>query len=326
MNESTRARISSICGVLATVLALGSPFVLYFAIRAGKIEQGALVLLGYAILRALPVVLGSRREHLLAALRLPLVAIVGCTVAVVTKDARALMILPQASQIAFAAVFLSSLRGTPLVEHFARMKVPSLTLRHIRYCRAVTLIWGLILATAAAVGLLLALLAPLAVWAAFSAVGSYVIVGIVFSIEYVVRKILFREYGAMPVDRLLRVFFPPPPEPVRTLDLSHAKDGHVELAIPEAYLYFRGHFDGAPMLPGVVQLTEILIPLVKQLTPDVGPIRGLRRVRFRRPVLPGDTLTVDVRPDPSPREGATYLFELRVGTATVASGAMVFDA
>jgi 3-hydroxymyristoyl/3-hydroxydecanoyl-(acyl carrier protein) dehydratase len=137
----------------------------------------------------------------------------------------------------------------------------------------------------------------------------------------VVRKILFREYGTMPVDRILAVFFPPPPEPVRTLDLSHAKDGHVEITIPKAYLFFRGHFDGAPMLPGVTQLTEVVLPLVRQLDPDVGPIRGLRRVRFRRPIFPGDTILVDVR-----REGASYLFEIRVGTATVASGAMLFEA
>lgn len=103
------------------------------------------------------------------------------------------------------------------------------------------------------------------------------------------------------------------------LDLSHAKDGHVEVVIPEDYVYFRGHFDGTPMLPGVVQLSEILVPLVRQLDPNVGPLRGLRRVRFRRPILPGETLTAVVR-----REAEGYFFELRVGEANAASGTMVF--
>ena len=319
------SRFAQICGALSTVLAFGSPVVLYFAVRSGHIDEGALLLLAYAVLRALPAVLAAKREQLFAAVRLPLVAIAGASVTLITHEPRALLILPSASQVAFAAVFLSSLRGTPLVEHFARMKVPVLTLRHIRYCRIVTVVWGGILLAAAATGGLLAFVAPLGVWAAFSTVGSYVIVGVVFSTEYVVRKILFREYGSLPFDRVLRVFFPPPPDPVRTLDLSHAKDGHVAITIPKAYLFFRGHFDGAPMMPGVVQLAEILLPLVKQLDPAAGPIRGLRRVRFRRPVLPEDTLVVDVRKDPAGREGLTYNFELRVGEATVASGAMLFE-
>lgn len=323
---SPPSRFARICGALSTVLALGSPFVLYFAVKSGHLEEGALLLLAYAFLRALPAVLAAKREQLFAAVRLPLVAIAGASVSLVTHDARALLILPSASQVAFAAVFLSSLRGTPLVEHFARMKLPALSLRHIRYCRIVTIVWGGILLAAAGTGLVLALLAPLGVWAAFSTVGSYVIVGVVFSAEYLVRKILFREYGSLPFDRVIRIFFPPPPDPVRTLDLSHAKDGHVEITIPKAYLFFRGHFDGAPMLPGVVQLTEILLPLIEDLDPAAGPLRGLRRVRFRRPVLPGDTLVVDVRRDPTGREGLTFNFELRVGESTVASGAMLFEA
>ncbi len=320
------SKFAQICGALSNVLALGSPFVLYFAVKSGHIDEGALLLLAYAVLRALPAVLAASRDQLLAAVRLPLVAIAGASVTLITHDARALLILPSASQVAFAAVFLSSLRGTPLVEHFARMKVPVLSLRQIRYCRTVTKVWGGILLAAATTAIVLAFIAPLGVWAAFSTVGSYVIVGVVFSTEYLIRKILFREYGSLPFDRVIRVFFPPPPDPVRTLDLTRAKDGHVEITIPSAYVFFRGHFEGAPMLPGVVQLTEILVPIVHRLDPDAGPLRGLRRVRFRRPVVPEDTLVVDVRPDPAGREGLTFNFELRVGEATVASGAMLFEA
>lgn len=314
------------CGGLSTLLAIGSPFVLFFAVRAGRVEEGALVLLAYALLRALPAVLAAERSQLLAALRLPLVAIAGATVGVVTHEARVLLVLPSASQAAFAAVFLSSLRGVPLVEHFARMKVAKLTWRHVRYCRTVTLVWGVILLTASLLGLLLAFVAPLGVWAAFSTVGSYALVALVFSTEYVVRKIRFREYGAFPVDRLLRVFYPPPPAPVTALDLSQAREGHVDVVLPPDYVFFRGHFDGAPILPGIVQLTELCVPLVRRLAPGVGALRGLDRVRFRRPIHPGERVSVDVRPEPAEAGSvdAVFGFELRVGAATAASGLLRF--
>lgn len=60
--------------------------------------------------------------------------------------------------------------------------------------------------------------------------------------------------------------------------------------------YFVGHFPGVPVLPGVV-LCEALVQLAGRLGGDRQPglrLVGVDRARFRRPVLPGDTLRLEV--------------------------------
>ncbi|HVH42590.1 MAG TPA: hypothetical protein VM925_09605 [Labilithrix sp.] len=343
MNADPRASRSSwtrLLSAISWVLIAASPLVLYVAVTRARLHEAALLVFAFAVLRALPAVLAAERRHLWAALRLPLVAVASAGVGLLTGEARALLVLPSLSQAGFAGVFLTSLRGVPLVEHFARMQKAELRAEEVRYCRTVTVVWGVILAIAALGGLVLAAWAPIEVWTAFTAVGSYVLVGLVFGIEYLVRKIRFREYGAMPVDRILSKLFPPsapsPPAPqtssdgVRELDLEHGDGGSVEVTIPHDYAFFRGHFPSTPMLPGVVQLTEIVLPIVRRRHPEVGALRQLKRVRFRRPVLPGETLRVDVGDiergsDTADAGRADLRFDLRVGDAVVASGSMSFD-
>jgi uncharacterized membrane protein len=60
----------------------------------------------------------------------------------------------------------------------------------------------------AATGLALARWATLAVWTVYVGVLSYVLVGVLFVVEYVIRKIQFREYGRNPLDWMLGKLFP----------------------------------------------------------------------------------------------------------------------
>lgn len=58
--------------------------------------------------------------------------------------------------------------------------------------------------------------------------------------------------------------------------------------------YFRGHFPGAPVLPGVL-LCEVLAQLATRLADDDAlRLVAVDKARFRRPVLPGDVLRLDV--------------------------------
>jgi uncharacterized membrane protein len=170
---------------------VASPFVTYLAVTHGRIREASLLLLVFAVLRALPMVVAAKREQLAGLMRLPLVAVVSAAVGFVTGDSRVLLVLPSFSQFGFAGVFLSSLRATPLVEQFARIQKPDLRPEEIRYCRRVTIVWGVVLCATGVTGLALAAWASVGVWAGFTGIGSYVIVGLVFAIEYTVRRILF---------------------------------------------------------------------------------------------------------------------------------------
>jgi uncharacterized membrane protein len=95
-----------------------------------------------------------------------------------------------------------------MIEHFARMVKPALCAAEQAHCRGWTRVWGIYLIILATIGLGLARWASLAVWTAYVGVVSYALVGALFAVEYVIRKIRFREYGRNPIDWLLRKVFP----------------------------------------------------------------------------------------------------------------------
>lgn len=59
--------------------------------------------------------------------------------------------------------------------------------------------------------------------------------------------------------------------------------------------YFRGHFPNAPVMPGVLVM-EALCQLVWVWSGVEGGVRmtGIRKLRFRRPTMPGDRLNLEI--------------------------------
>jgi 3-hydroxymyristoyl/3-hydroxydecanoyl-(acyl carrier protein) dehydratase len=103
---------------------------------------------------------------------------------------------------------------------------------------------------------------------------------------------------------------------VRLSEIQEAEEGVRRFAVevPAASPLFAGHFPGHPILPGVAQLA-----MVERV---LGPLSGVRNVKLRRPVSPGDRLDLRIA---GPREDGAARFELSQVGKMVGSGIVLLS-
>jgi uncharacterized membrane protein len=98
---------------------------------------------------------------------------------------------------AFLGAFGWSLvRGPSMVERFARLREPDLPPAAVAYTRRVTQAWCVFFVANGAIALGTALYAPEAVWSLYTGVVSYVLMGLMFGGEYLLRLRMRRLHHA----------------------------------------------------------------------------------------------------------------------------------
>jgi 4-coumarate--CoA ligase (photoactive yellow protein activation family) len=137
------------------------------------------------------------------------------------------------------------------------------------------------------------------------------------------------ETGKLVHERLLELFRDDERPPTRTMEplqeRSSAGDGAgvrlLSFLVPPDLLYFRGHFDGDPILPAVAQLDGLVLRQIERIWPELGAPRQVLRLKFKRPVRPGERLELRLQLDAS-RPSVT--FDIEGGAGPCASGTLVF--
>ena len=145
----------------------------------------------------------------------------------------------------------------------------------------------------------------------------------------ILRALPREETGKLVHERLLELFRDDELPPTRTMEpleeRSSAGGGTdvrvLSFRVPPDSPYFRGHFDGDPILPAVVQLDGLVLRQIERIWPELGAPRQALRLKFKRPVRPGERLELRLALDAS-RPAVT--FGIDGGAGPCASGTLVF--
>jgi acyl-CoA synthetase (AMP-forming)/AMP-acid ligase II len=76
------------------------------------------------------------------------------------------------------------------------------------------------------------------------------------------------------------------------LGFESLADGSVRVLVPRDLGFFRGHFEGDPILPAVVQLKHIALAQARSRYPELGELARVTSLRLDRVVRPGDALSL----------------------------------
>jgi 3-hydroxymyristoyl/3-hydroxydecanoyl-(acyl carrier protein) dehydratase len=93
-----------------------------------------------------------------------------------------------------------------------------------------------------------------------------------------------------------------------------------QASFPTDSPWFKGHFPGDPLLPGIAQLHLVLETIRAALGENVC-LTGLKRVRFKRIIRPEETMAVAA--DPVDDKPGMYRFQLTVAGENACSGLML---
>lgn len=202
-SESASA-LDRLLQLLGSLFTVAYPILVAASVAWLGARTAALVLLGLHVAMRLRTL---RRDLERARGLLGLAALVAVLLALaaILDDARYLLAYPSLVSLALLAYFGWSLRGIPVVERFARMEAGAEELDEaaLRYCRRVTVVWCAFFVVNGGIATALAVWASRGVWAVYTGGVSYVLVGLVFAVEYVVRRARFGRFGTGLVDRIL---------------------------------------------------------------------------------------------------------------------------
>lgn len=284
---------------LQILLALAYPLLVFVGLRILEPRQLGLALLVLVSLR-LALVRPSRLVAYVRSLWLP-VGCVGLVAlgATVSNHPVMLLLAPTLINWALLLVFARSLlRGSPMVEMFARLQVESLSPAEVIYCRTVTVVWCAFFFINGSVALGLALSGSVEAWTWYTGLIGYLLIGVLFATELTVRHWRFRRYLGAPTDVVFRWIFPPSEESVSgglepevVVDRSDGETRELELRVPHDLACWPGHFPGFALVPGVLQLDWVM-RFIAEWTGSPVRVERIEGLKFKTPLLPEQRVTL----------------------------------
>lgn len=83
-------------------------------------------------------------------------------------------------------------------------------------------------------------------------------------------------------------------EPLPEASTTNMQNARYTLEVPTSYPWFKGHFDGYPLMAAAAQLHDIIAPAVQRFLGE-GYITHIPRMKFSSTIKPGDELEIRVK-------------------------------
>jgi uncharacterized membrane protein len=169
--------------VLIGVLTILYPFAVFFGIRHFEPWKIAGLLI---VLLALKLIMGFKGKHW--GTPLLIVSMVYCAYAVWSNDLLTLRFYPVLVNTGMLVLFAWSLVSPPpIIERLARIQHPNLPPEGTVYTRRVTQVWCAFFIINGSIALVTALWSSFEIWSLYNGLIAYLLMGILFAVEYIVR-------------------------------------------------------------------------------------------------------------------------------------------
>jgi uncharacterized membrane protein len=175
--------------IIQVMLWLAYPVVIFFGIQYFQPRYVAILLAILLVIRwrheARHIVSGMSKTYI-AVFMLLLTAI---SITTITNNEALLRLYPALVNGGMLLIFSVSLRYPPtIIERFARLHEPNLSVLAIAYTRRVTQVWCIFFIVNGSLALYTALYASREIWAWYNGFVAYLLMGTLFGIEWLIRR------------------------------------------------------------------------------------------------------------------------------------------
>ncbi len=179
--------------VIIALLIVCYPFIVYFGLGHFSVRY---IAAGIAFIFLLRLVLLKSASSVFSKSFLASVALVGIgisVIGVISNQAIIIKLYPFVMSFFLFCLFSYSLFYPPtIIERLARLTHQDLPKKAIEYVNKVTVVWCIFFTINGAIALWTALFASMKVWTFYNGFLSYILIGIIFVTEFIIRKIVKR--------------------------------------------------------------------------------------------------------------------------------------
>jgi len=191
-SSNGKSGLQKLATLIIVLLTLAYPFIIYYGLNHFGVGVLAITLLVMMALRALMLRRGlSFKNHLPILGALTFISLG----ALLRQDPRFFFYYPVLVSFVMLILFGLTLRKPPsMIEQFARMTEPHFPPEAVPYCWKVTLVWCCFFCVNGLIALATALKGDMKIWTVYNGFMSYLFMGLLFGIEYLVRRMVKRKH------------------------------------------------------------------------------------------------------------------------------------